>query len=97
MRTYIVLGNWTDQGIRNIKDMRKREAALRALCERVGGKVREVFRTMGRYAWVFIIDAPDDETMSAFVLALGSGRNSRSETLRAFSPQEVDSIPSRLP
>lgn len=97
MQTYIVLGNWTDQGVRNIKDTLKREDAVRALCERLGSRVREVYRTMGRHDWVFVVEAPDDGTMSTFLLALGSSGSSRSETLRAFTRQEVEQIVARIP
>lgn len=97
MQTYVVLGNWTDQGIRDVKDTLKREDAIRLLCERLGGRVKEVYRTMGRHDWVFVVEAPDDATMSAFMLTLGSGGNSRSETLRAFTRQEVEQIVSRVP
>src|SRR4029450_21748 len=60
MATYIILGNFTDQGIRNIKDSPKREDAFRKLCEKMGAKVKDAYRTMGRYDLAAIVDAPDD-------------------------------------
>ena len=96
-QTYIVLGNWTDQGIRNIKETLTREDAVREMSERVGCRVKEVYRTMGRHDWMFVVEAPDDATMTAFLLALGSGGNSRSETLRAFTRSEVEAIVARIP
>ena len=49
MSMYVVLGNWTDQGIRHIKESPKREDALRSLCEKFGGRVKDLYRTMGRH------------------------------------------------
>lgn len=90
MPTYVVLGNWTDQGIRNIKESPKREDALRALWEKHGGRVKDLYRTMGRYDFVAIVEAPDDVTMSSVLFSLGSTGNSRTETLRALTRQEAD-------
>jgi uncharacterized protein with GYD domain len=90
MPTYIILGKFTDQGIRNIADSPKREDAFRRLCEKVGAQVRDTYRTMGRYDVAAIIEAPDDVTMNAVLYSLGSLGNLRTETLRAFTRQETD-------
>ena len=96
MPTYIVLGNFTDQGIRNVKDSPKREDAFRSLCGTVGAQVRDVYRTMGRYDLAAVIEAPDDVTMSAIAYSLGSAGNVRTETLRAFSRQETDTALAKM-
>jgi len=49
MPTYIVLGHFTDQGIRAVRDSLKREDAFRKQCEKVGAQVKDIYRTMGRY------------------------------------------------
>jgi uncharacterized protein with GYD domain len=90
MPTYIILGHFTDQGIHGIKDSPKREEAFRKLCEKVGAKVKEAYRTMGRYDVAAIVDAPDDVTLNAILYSLGSLGNVRTETLRAFTRQETD-------
>ncbi len=90
MPTYITLARFTDQGIRNIKDSPKREEAFRKSCEKVGAKVRDVYRTLGRYDIVAIVEAPDAVTMSAIAYSVGSLGNVRTETLRAFTRQETD-------
>jgi uncharacterized protein with GYD domain len=90
MPTYIVLGNFTDQGIRNVKDSPKREDAFRNLCAKVGAQIKDLYRTMGRYDVAAIIEAPDDVAMSAIAYSLGSAGNVRTETLRAFTRQETD-------
>jgi uncharacterized protein with GYD domain len=96
MPTYIILGNFTDQGIRNIKDSPKREEAFRKLCEKVGAKVKDAYRTMGRYDIAAIVDAPDDATMNAILYSLGSTGNVRTETLRAFTRQETEAAIAKM-
>jgi len=69
MATYIVLGQFTDQGIRNVADTSKRADAAKALVKKVGAKVRDLFWTIGRYDVALILEAPDDETMTVFGLS----------------------------
>jgi len=80
MPTYIILGNFTDQGMRNIKESPKRENAFRNLCEKAGAQVKDTYRTMGRYDLAAIVDAPDDVTMNGILYSLGSLGNVRTET-----------------
>ena len=90
MATFIVLGNFTEQGIRNIKESPKRQEAFRNLCEKAGVKVKDVYRTMGRYDVVAVLEAPDDVTLSGVLYSLGALGNLHTETLRAFTRQETD-------
>jgi len=90
MPTYILLANFTDEGIRNIKESPKREEAFRNLCGKLGANVKDAYRTMGRYDLAAVVEAPDDVSMSALLYAVGSLGNVRTETLRAFSRQETE-------
>jgi uncharacterized protein with GYD domain len=90
MPTYVVLLNFTDQGIRNIKESPKREDAFREMCEKVDARVKDAYRTMGRYDVVAIVDAPNDSAMNTILYSLGSRGNVRTETLRAFTRQETE-------
>lgn len=92
MPTYISLINWTDQGVRNFKETVNRANAAGQEAERMGGKLREIFWTVGPYDIVTIADFPDDETGTAFLLALGSQGNIRSTTLRAYNADEMSAI-----
>lgn len=96
MPTYIILANLTDQGIRNIKDSLKREDAFRKLCEKMGAKVKDAYRTLGRYDVAAIVDAPDDVAINALVYSLGALGNVRTETLRAFTRQETDAALAKM-
>jgi len=97
MPTYIGLIKLTDQGIRNVKETTKRAKSFREAAEKAGVKAREILWTMGRYDLVLVIDAPNDETMSRMTLALGMMGNAKTETLKAFSAQEMDQILKGLP
>ena len=96
MPSYVMLANFTDQGIRNIKESPKRQEAFRNLCEKAGVKVKDVYRTMGRYDVVAIVEAPDDVTLSAMLYSLGSLGNIRTETLRAFTREETDKAVAKM-
>lgn len=97
MPTYIWLTKWTDQGIRNVKETTKRAKSFREMAEKKGVKVREILWTMGRYDVILVIEAPNDETISRLALSLGMAGNVKSETLKAFSAQEIDQIIKELP
>lgn len=92
MATYIVLNSFTDQGIRNVKDSTKRADAVRDLAKKFGVTAKEFFWTLGSYDIVAIYDAPDDASMTAFGLALGAAGNVRTQTMRAFSREEMNGV-----
>jgi len=92
MPTYVWLVNWTDQGIRNVKETTIRAQSFKEAAEKMGVNVKEILWTMGRYDLVLVIDAPNDETISLLALGLGMGGNAKTETLKAFSTQAMDQI-----
>ena len=96
MPSYICLIRFTDQGIRNIKDTMKRGDAAMAEAEKMGMKIVEEFWTMGAYDGVVTLEAPDDETMSAFILKMGSLGNVTGQTLRAFRRNEMEAILAKI-
>jgi uncharacterized protein with GYD domain len=96
MPTYIVLGNFTDQGIRGVRDSIKREDAFRRQCDKVGAKGKDVYRTMGRYDLAAVVDAPDDVTVSSLLYSTGTLGNIRTETLRAFTREETEEALSKM-
>jgi uncharacterized protein with GYD domain len=67
------------------------------MAENVGVKVKEVYWTMGVHDAVLILEAPDDETVTAAMLGLGSLGNVRTQTLRAFNSSEMKEIISKVP
>jgi uncharacterized protein with GYD domain len=89
MVAYVVLGNFTDQGIRNAKESPKRADAFKAMAKTFGVTVREILWTQGRYDIVTIVDAPDELSFLSLTLSLGALGNVRTESLRAFSADEM--------
>jgi uncharacterized protein with GYD domain len=96
MPSYVCLIQFKDQGIRNIKDTVKRSDAAMAEAEKMGMKIVEEYWTMGAYDVVVIFEAPDDETMSAFILKVGSLGNVQGQTLRAFRRNEMEGILAKI-
>ena len=96
MATYIVLSSFTDQGVRNVKDTTKRSDAAREQAKKFGVTMKDIFWTLGRYDVVAIFEAPDDASMTAFGLALGTAGNVRTQTLRAFSREEMNGVLAKL-
>jgi uncharacterized protein with GYD domain len=92
MATYIVLGNFTEQGIRNVKDTTKRAEALREMAKKTGVTVKEIYWTLGQYDIMTIVEAPNDESVTALGLSIGALGNVRTQTLRAFSVEEIGRI-----
>jgi uncharacterized protein with GYD domain len=84
MTTYIVLVNWTDQGVRQIKESPRRLDAAKKLLNDMGGRFNTVFLTMGEYDLVITYEAPDDAIAARFTLQLGMLGNVRTKTLKAF-------------
>jgi uncharacterized protein with GYD domain len=97
MVTYVALVNWTDQGIKTVKDTAKRAEDVRKLVERMGGRMVVLYWTQGRYDLVGIFEGPDEETANAMFLAIGMNGAVRTETLRAFTAEEVQRMVDKLP
>jgi uncharacterized protein with GYD domain len=92
MATYVVLINWTDQGVRNAKDSVQRARAFSADVERRGGRLLGIYWTQGRYDIIATVEVPDEQTAMASLLAVSGLGNVRTETLRAFNESELTSI-----
>jgi uncharacterized protein with GYD domain len=97
MPYYIILVNWTDQGVRNVEDSPKRTAAARAAVEKAGGKWLGFYYTLGQYDMVLIAEGLNDETVMSVSLAIGSQGSVRTKTLRAFPEAEAAKIIEKLP
>lgn len=92
MVTYVMLLNWTDQGIKNVKDSPKRLDAVKKLAKDLGGEVKSFYMTLGTYDLVLILDMPNNDKQAAFALKLGSSGNVRSTTLKAFPEEDYRRI-----
>jgi uncharacterized protein with GYD domain len=97
MATFISLLNFTDQGIRNVKQTLERAQAFREMAGKAGVTVKDIYWTLGDYDVVVVADAPSDEAALSVLLGLGSLGNVRTRTLRAFSAEEMKPVVAKLP
>jgi uncharacterized protein with GYD domain len=96
MPTYVVLVNWTEQGVRNVKQTIERTDSGGELAEKHGLKLERAYWTVGPYDMIAVFEAPDDESVSAHLLEIGSLGNVRTTTLRAYDEEEMSAILQRL-
>ena len=96
MATYIVLNSFTDQGIRNVKDSPDRLEAFKAMVHKLGITMKSAYYTVGSYDLVTVVEGTEEAVTSA-LLKLGSLGNIRTQTLRAFSPEEMKAIINNMP
>ncbi len=89
--------NFTEHGIKGIKDVPARLAAARQLFESKGAKMHSYFLTMGQYDAVSILEAPDEETGMSLAIAIAGQGNIRTTTVRAFTEAEIPGILDKLP
>ena len=92
MPTYMCLINWTEQGIRNIKDSPNRLDAAKKSVKDLGGEVKAFYMLQGSYDAVLMLEAPNDEALGKFLLKIGSAGNVRTTTMRAYPEAEYRKI-----
>jgi uncharacterized protein with GYD domain len=95
--TYIALVNFTDQGVRHIRQTTERGKALVKAASNLGIRIKDIHWTLGAFDAVFTAESPDDETITAFTLSIASLGNIRTQTLRAFSADEMNRILDKIP
>ena len=96
MAVYIVLVNWTDQGVKSVTESPRRAQAFREMAEQMGCTVQGLFFTMGRYDIAVRLEAPDEETLSAVMLKVAQLGNVRTETMRAYTEEEFARIAAKV-
>jgi uncharacterized protein with GYD domain len=92
MPSYVLLFNWTEQGVRTAKETTRRADRLKAQAEKLKVKVRETLWTMGPYDALALLDAPDDAAASALAIWMGSQGNVRTLTMRCYTAAEMAKI-----
>lgn len=92
MPAYVTLFNWTEQGIRDVKETGKRIQTGREAWEKSGGHLIGIWWTLGQYDGVIIHEAPDDETATRLLIQTGLQGNIRTTTMRAFGEEEIGRI-----
>jgi uncharacterized protein with GYD domain len=96
MAKFITLVNFTQQGVRDFRDTPQRAEKFKSMAQKAGVTVKDIYWTMGAYDVVLVIEAADDETVTATMLSLASGGNVRTQTLRGFDSSEMKKIISKV-
>jgi uncharacterized protein with GYD domain len=96
MATYITTMRYTQQGIAAVDQTVKRANAIKALAKKLGLKVVAIYWTLGAFDGVLITEAPDDQTITAAMLAIGRQGNVQTTTARAFTAQEMEQVLARM-
>jgi uncharacterized protein with GYD domain len=96
MATFVVLATFSEQGIKNVRQTIERADAFKHMAKKAGVTVKDIYWTLGSRDIVAICDAPDDEAATVLALSVSSRGNVRSETLRAFSFDEMNKILGKL-
>jgi len=97
MPTYLIQSQWTDQGIRNVKESAKRLEAGKKKLKEMGGEIKAFYLTTGPYDMLAVVDVPNDAILAAHLLWLGSQGNLRTQTVKAFTEEEFRTIVGGLP
>jgi uncharacterized protein with GYD domain len=92
MSMYMLLCTYTDQAIRNMKEMPSRRAAAHEKAKRLGVEIKAAYLALGVYDFIIHLEAKDEEAVAKFVLSLASGGALRTTTIRLFSEAEFDKI-----
>ena len=96
MATYFILLNWTDQGIKNVKDSPKRLDAVKKAIKGIGGEVKAFYMLQGTYDLALIMEAPNDDALAKLLLKVGAAGNVRTTTMKAYPEAEYRKIMSEL-
>jgi uncharacterized protein with GYD domain len=94
---FVVTINWTDQGIRAIKDSPKRAKAARQLAKKLGVEMKELYLTSGDSDLLVFVESPNGDNVAKFALAVGSQGSVRTRTARAWTEAEYTKLISGLP
>jgi uncharacterized protein with GYD domain len=94
---FIITANWTDQGIRSVKDAPKRIQAAREVAKKLGIEFKHVFLTSGKSDLLLIVEAANGDNVAKFAMASGALGNVRTRTVRGWTEAEMTKLISELP
>ena len=97
MATFIMTINWTEQGIRNIKDWQKRSTAAKDIAKKTGVEIKQTYLTTGDSDMLAFLEAPSGDNIAKFAMAIGALGNIRTRTARAWTEAEFVKLVSELP
>jgi uncharacterized protein with GYD domain len=92
MPTYLSLLNWTEQGMKSVKDSPKRLDAIKKTLKDMGGEMKAFYMLQGTYDLALISEMPNDEALAKLMLKIGAAGNVRTATMRAYPEAEYRKI-----
>ncbi|MFW9967796.1 MAG: GYD domain-containing protein [Candidatus Thorarchaeota archaeon] len=96
MPTFVILGNLTSDAVEKLSEEGKRQKNAMDLAKKYGCDVKALYYTMGKYDWVAIVDAPDNETAMKALFELAAGGATRTRTMLAFPAEDVAKMTAEL-
>ncbi len=97
MPSFVILGNFTEQGMKDMKNLKSRVEAAKEAISDAGGRMIFYYSTLGEYDFVSVAEVPDAETAARVVMAIGAAGNVRTQTMRAFTEDETWALTESLP
>jgi uncharacterized protein with GYD domain len=92
MATFVILANYTEQGLREVKDTLRRTEAFKEAAAKFGVSVKEIYWTLGQFDMLATVEGPDDVSVTSFTLALSITGKVHTQTVRAFQAEEMQVI-----
>ncbi len=96
MPSYVILGNYTDQGIKDVKSLPARLEAAKEAIQGAGGRMIFFYLTFGEYDFVSVVEVPSADVAAGVVLGIAGQGNVRSQTMAAFTEEETAAIVNAL-
>jgi uncharacterized protein with GYD domain len=97
MPTFIITMNWTEQGIRNVKDAPKRAHTAREVAKKLGVEIKQTYLTNGEADFIAIVESASGDNIAKFCMQIGGMGNVRTRTVRAWSEAEYAKLIAELP
>lgn len=97
MPSFVILGNFTEQGAKDVKNTRSRVEATKEAMRDAGGRMIFYYMTLGEYDFVVVAELPDAETAARLMMTVGAQGNVRTQTMQAFTEDETWALADALP
>lgn len=88
MPTFIMLSTLTPEGVQTLKNNPQRIREVNKEVEQLGASVKGQWAVLGRFDFVNVIEAPDEQTMARVSLELGSRGTAKYESLSAIPVED---------
>lgn len=92
MVRFLVLLNYTPQGISKVAETVSRAERFDAAAKKAGVTVKSQYWTSGAHDGAMVLEAADERALAALLLTLASEGNVRTQTLRAFDRADMKGI-----